>query len=80
MEKFHPKISITIYIFTVSQHGKRFHADFQLDLYDVVDRTLVRLSSVFGTNATRFSTKLLGCHQRTAGKTQSPLLYLYNYL
>ena len=43
------------------------YADLQFDLYYVAHWSLVWLSSVFGSDASRISFQFLGCHQRTSG-------------
>ena len=53
---------------TVFEHGQRVYEDFQLDLHDAADRSLVRLPSIFGAYVTRVSTQFLGCDQRSQGK------------
>lgn len=48
------------YSFTVSEYGFGLYENFQFDMYDVVNRSLEWLFTIFSANVTRFSLKLMG--------------------
>lgn len=53
--------------FTVSEYGFGLYANFQFDLYDVVDRPLEWLFAIFSANVTRVSLELMGVDKRITG-------------
>lgn len=60
-------IWINLILLSVFEYGLRFHENLQSDLHDAADWPLERLPTVFSANVARFSIKLLGIDQRTAG-------------
>lgn len=61
------KLLIYVVLFAVPQYGVSIHANIQPDLHDVINRPLVRLSSVSRSYAPRISTKFMGCDKWTTG-------------
>lgn len=55
------------YSFTVSEYGFGLYENFQFDMYDVVNRSLEWLFTIFSANVARFSLKLMGIDKWITG-------------